>query len=111
MMLIVMVIAALFIIAAYPTHHRGGSPEEHWERIARNEQLKQVHRLRRQRDKVWFRIDSLHDEFVKRTSIEKQTKYLNPGSPTPASVDDTDIWNNITLSYIKEKYEHFLKKD
>jgi hypothetical protein len=112
MVLLFVVVGLLFIIAAYPSVHRGGSPDEEWERIARNQELKQMHRLRRQRDKVWFRIDSLHDEFVKRSSIEEHKKYLKPVSPSQAgSADDADNWNSITLSYLKEKYEHFLKKD
>ncbi len=104
------VVLVLLIIAAHPSVHRRG-PDEEWERVARNAELKKLHRLRRQRDKIWFRIDSLHDEFLKRSSNEEPTKYLKSSSPSQASADDVDNWNDITLSYIKEKYEHFLKKD
>ena len=111
MVLIFLVIGLLFIIAAYPSVHSRVLPDEEWERVARNQELKKIHRLRRQRDKVWFKIDSLHEEFVKRSSIEEPGKYLKLGSPSQSSPDDADNWNGITLSYIQEKYERFLKRD
>ncbi|HEX8141255.1 MAG TPA: hypothetical protein VF553_01580 [Pyrinomonadaceae bacterium] len=94
------------------SHHE--SPEEEWEATAHHEELKEMHRMRRQRDRVWFRMDGLHAEFVKRTSVEEQAlkqRRTQPPSQAGDSQAGADNWNDITLTYIKEQYESFLKKD
>jgi hypothetical protein len=90
------------------------STEENPEREAQRAQLKEVHRMRRQRDRVWFKIDDLYTEFVNKTSGE-QPALIEQGTPSRAQPGNAagpvaDNWNDVTLSYLKEKYESFLRK-
>jgi hypothetical protein len=114
--LILLVASVLLVIEVRPFYSRKKfseqNPEEESDRVAQREALKEFHRLRRQRDKVWFRVDKLHDEFVQRTSSEQPT--IEPpqsDSPPQASDNKRDNWQDVTLAYVKEKYGAFLKKD
>lgn len=79
-------------------------PEEH------HAKLRELNRMRRQRDRVWFRLDKLHDEFVERSAIDKPAlKQKGAESSSQSSNAPADGWNDVTLAYIKEKYESFLK--
>jgi hypothetical protein len=87
------------------TDEESGADEHH-------AKLRELNRMRRQRDRVWFRMDRLHDEFVKRSAVDKPTiKQTEAESPTQVSVVEADSWNDVTLAYIKEKYESFLKNE
>jgi hypothetical protein len=109
--LILLAVGVLLIIEVRPYYSRqnysGKTSDEEFDRVAHREQLKELHRMRRQRDRIWFRMDNLYDEFVKKTSIE------NPKTEAPPHTSDGqgDNWNNINLAYLKEKYESFLSKD
>ena len=85
------------------TDEEGGADEHH-------AKLRELNRMRRQRDRVWFRMDKLHDEFVKKAAIDKPT-IKQPEASAQASAVETDSWNDVTLAYIKEKYESFLKNE
>jgi len=85
---------------------------ENPDREAQRAQLREAHRIRRQRDRVWFKVDNLYAEFVNKTSIETLAlEEQRTDSNAQASGSAADNWNDVTLNYIKEKYESFLKKD
>jgi hypothetical protein len=113
--LILLGIAFLLIQEVRPYEWRKSREPEDPDREAQRAQLKEVHRMRRQRDRVWFKIDSVYAEFVNKTSSErlaleeKRTDSHAQASSSGAAAADN--WNDVTLTYIKEKYESFLKKD
>jgi hypothetical protein len=115
--LILLAVGILLVVQVSPyysrrDYSRESTDEEGGPKDAHHEKLKEQHRMRRQRDRVWFRMDKLHDEFVKRSSVEKPTlKQLGAESSSRASDGEADSWNDVTLAYIKEKYESFLKSD
>lgn len=110
--LILFAVAFLLIREVRPYEWRPRD-EETPEREAQRAQLKEVHRMRRQRDRVWFKIDNLYAEFINKTSnekpalVEKVTESAAQASNGQAAADN---WNDVTLAYIKEKYESFLRK-
>jgi hypothetical protein len=111
--LILFGIAFLLILEVRPYEWRKSEPED-LDREAQRAQLKEVHRMRRQRDRVWFKIDNLYAEFVTKTSSEKlalEDKRTDPSAHAGDGAAAADNWNDVTLTYIKEKYESFLKKD
>lgn len=106
-------IAFLLILEVRPYEWRKSTPED-LDREAHRAQLKEVHRMRRQRDRVWFKIDNLYAEFVTKTSSEKlalEDKRTDASAPASDGAAAADNWNDVTLAYIKEKYESFLNKD
>jgi hypothetical protein len=106
-------IAFLLIMEVSPYEWRK-SQSENPDREAQRAQLREAHRIRRQRDRVWFKVDNLYAEFVNKTSSEKlMLGEQRTGSNARASggAAAADNWNDVTLTYIKEKYESFLKKD
>ena len=113
--LILFVVAFLLIREVRPYEWRPRSNDEDPEREAQRAQLKEFHRMRRQRDRVWFKIDNLYAEFVNKTSVErpaileKRTQAGSQAGKVEAAAA-ADNWNDVTLSYIKEKYESFLSK-
>jgi hypothetical protein len=114
--LIIFVASVVLIVEARPyysrKHYLHQNPDDEPDRIARREALREFHRLRREREKVWFSVDKLHDEFVQKTSSEKPA--IEPSqSDSPPQVSDShgDNWNDATLGNVKEKYQAFLKKD
>jgi len=113
--LILFGIAFLLILEVRPYEWRKSSEPEDLDREAQRAQLKEVHRMRRQRDRVWFKIDSVYAEFVNKTSSERLTledkRTDAPAQASGGSAAAADNWNDVTLTYIKEKYESFLKKD
>ena len=114
--IILLAVGVLLIIEVSPYFSRrnysGNNSDEEMDQVAQREQLKERHRMRRQRDRVWFRIDDLHAEFVKKASVEKPKIELQGTVSTPLVSDsEGDNWNDVTLTYLKEKYESFLQKD
>jgi len=110
----ILIAVGVFLITQVRPHISREVSNEDLDRIARNEELKTLHRMRRQRDRVWFKIDNLYAEFEKRTISEEPTlKDRRPESSPQANdrEEDVDNWNDITLAYIKGKYELFLKKN
>jgi len=112
--LILLAVGILLIVEVSPFYTRKDySRESHEDERGPDEhhvKLREVNRMRRQRDRVWFRMDKLHDEFVKRSSIDKPAlKPMGAESSTQSSAVEADSWNDVTLAYIKEKYESFLK--
>ncbi|HVG34026.1 MAG TPA: hypothetical protein VM911_13135 [Pyrinomonadaceae bacterium] len=107
-------IAFLLIMEVSPYEWRK-SASENPDREAQRAQLREAHRIRRQRDRVWFRVDNLYAEFVNKTSSERLAleeqrtdSYTQANGGAAAAADN---WNDVTLTYIKEKYESFLNKD
>jgi hypothetical protein len=96
--LILLVASVVLVIEVKPyfsrQNHSHRNPDEDSERAAQREALKEWHRLRRQRDRVWLKVDELHDEFVQKTSDERPT--IAPSKPdSPPRVSDIkgDTWN------------------
>lgn len=111
--LILFGIAFLLIMEVRPYEWRKSTPED-LNREAQRAQLKEVHRMRRQRDRVWFKIDSVYAEFANKTASERlslEEKRTDPSAHASGGAAAADSWNDVTLAYIKEKYESFLKKD
>ena len=113
--LILFAVAFLLIREVRPYEWRPRNDNEDPEREAQRAQLKEFHRMRRQRDRVWFKIDNLYAEFVNKTSVERPA-LLEKGTQSGAQAGKVeaaaaaDNWNDVTLSYIKEKYESFLRR-
>lgn len=112
--LILFGIGFLLIMEVRPYEPRKREPAEDPYREAQRARLKDVHRMRRQRDRVRFKIDNLHAEFVNKTSVERLA-LEDKGKASPAQAGNgaatPDNWNDVTLTHIRDKYESFLKKD
>jgi hypothetical protein len=72
---ILFVASVILIVEARPfysrKHYLHQNPDEEPDRIARREALREFHRLRRERERVWFSMDKMHDQLVQSTSSEK----------------------------------------
>lgn len=112
--LILLAIGILLVAEVSPFYSRkdysGESTDDEHGADEHHAKLRELNRMRRQRDRVWFRVDKLHDEFVKRSAIAKPALEQKGTESTPrSSAVPADGWNDVTLAYIKEKYESFLK--
>ncbi|HEX8772796.1 MAG TPA: hypothetical protein VF735_04265 [Pyrinomonadaceae bacterium] len=112
--LILLAVGVLLIAEVGPFYSRKDysreSPEDEGGREEHHAKLRELNRMRRQRDRVWFRMDKLHDEFVKRSAVDKQVmRQERTEASSQSSGVEADGWNDVTLAYIKEKYESFLK--
>jgi hypothetical protein len=114
--LILLAVGVLLVIEVSPHYSRRDYSRKirdaESDRDAQREQLRELHRMRRQRDRIWFRMDDLYAEFAQKASIEKPTlEFQSMASPPHVSDSGADNWNDVTHTYLKEKYESFLKKD
>jgi hypothetical protein len=112
--LILLAVGILLIAEVRPFYSRKNytreSQEDEGEREEHHAKLRELNRMRRQRDRVWFRMDKLHDEFVKRSAVDEPLmRQEGAESSAHSSAVEADGWNDVTLAYIKEKYESFLK--
>jgi len=89
---ILLVASVVLIVEARPfysrKHYLHQNPDEEPDRVARREALREFHRLRREREKIWFSMDKMHDQFVQNTSSKKPAIEL-PQSDSPPQVSDS----------------------
>jgi len=70
--------------------------------------------MRRKRERVWFRVDRMYEEFTKRVSAvdTQRPKALKPAPrkvKAKKSTSESSVWSDVSLTDIKEKYETFMK--
>ncbi|OLE52737.1 MAG: hypothetical protein AUG51_16275 [Acidobacteria bacterium 13_1_20CM_3_53_8] len=110
---IILGIGILLVIRfSLPRHTRTNSENQH--KGEHHEALREFHRMRRRRDQVWLRIDKLHAQFIKSSSIQKQLPEIAQGesqSSVGGSRTGEHSWSAFTPSVIEESFERFLKKD
>lgn len=74
--LTILIIASIVVIVETRSyysrkHFLHQNPDAEPDRIARREALREFHRLRREREKIWFSMDKMHDQLVQNTSSER----------------------------------------
>ena len=76
------------------------------------EHLREFYRMRRQRDRVWLRIDEMYAQFTKSSSTQKQLPGVagEPESQVGKSRMGEQSCAGLTKSDIEEKFRLFMKK-
>ena len=110
---IILLLAGAFLVYSYYSAQTDDAPPENPKRAEHYSKLREANRVKRQRRKVWWKVESLHQELMERTAGEADVGQAEtPSVSAPLILDQRqeDACDLLNASLVSEAFEDFLRR-
>ncbi|HEY0005379.1 MAG TPA: hypothetical protein VGB17_11270 [Pyrinomonadaceae bacterium] len=110
---IILLLAGAFLVYSYLSAQTDEVPPEPARRAEHHTKLRQANRIKRQRSKVWWKVESLHQELMERTKGEADvsgSQVSSLSAPLNLVQRQADSCDRLNASQVSQAFEDFLRQ-